>query len=215
MIGVPAAPTRLTVASGDRSGNGGVVAPANGGSAISSYVITPYLGTVAQPAQTFHSSATFDVVTALTNGKSYTFQVAAHNAVGDRREVGAVRSGEPDRESGADGRDGARHDARRRQERDRRRLRAPAVSLHTRRFEHLEPGGRQHRSVARGHVVGYADGRRRARREQGRRVRPARRHAASCRTTGTCSTRSSTTPAPATPPATVTGSSISSPRAAT
>jgi predicted lipoprotein with Yx(FWY)xxD motif len=82
VIGVPAAPARLTAAPGNGQATVAWTAPSNGGSAISSYVVTPYLGKVPQPAQTFHSSAASDVVTGLTNGKTYTFKVAARNAVG-------------------------------------------------------------------------------------------------------------------------------------
>ena len=54
----------------------------NGGSAITGYVVTPYLAAVAQTAHTFASTATTEIVTGLTNTKSYTFKVAAKNAVG-------------------------------------------------------------------------------------------------------------------------------------
>ena len=82
VIGVPAAPARLTAAPGNGQATVAWTAPANGGSAISGYVITPYIGKVAQPARAFPSSANFDVVTGLTNSKAYSFKVAAHNAVG-------------------------------------------------------------------------------------------------------------------------------------
>jgi hypothetical protein len=54
----------------------------NGGSAITGYVITPYLKTTALPARTFRSSATTDIVTGLTAKKSYRFKVAARNSIG-------------------------------------------------------------------------------------------------------------------------------------
>ena len=57
-------------------------APSDGGSAISSYTVTPYVGGVAQAPQTFTASATSQVVSGLTNGTSYTFRVTATNAVG-------------------------------------------------------------------------------------------------------------------------------------
>ena len=43
---------------------------------------TPYVGGVAQPAHTFNSTGADQVVTGLTNGTTYTFKVAARNAVG-------------------------------------------------------------------------------------------------------------------------------------
>ena len=58
-------------------------APAtNGGSAITGYVVTPYITGVAQATQTFNTTATTDTVTGLTNGTAYTFTVAAINGVG-------------------------------------------------------------------------------------------------------------------------------------
>ena len=61
-------------------------APPNGGSAITLYIVTPYLGAKAQPAHQFHSKQTTEVVTGLTNGKAYTFRVAAHNAKGTGKQ---------------------------------------------------------------------------------------------------------------------------------
>jgi len=79
---VPAAPTGVTVA----PGNGDVTvtwsAPNDGGSSITSYIVTPYVGGAAQVAQTFTSPATSQVVLGLSNGTTYTFTVAATNAVG-------------------------------------------------------------------------------------------------------------------------------------
>ena len=67
-------------------GNGSAVvswtAPANNGSAITGYVVTPYIGFIAQPARTFNSTATTQTITGLTNGTTYMFKVAAKNANG-------------------------------------------------------------------------------------------------------------------------------------
>jgi hypothetical protein len=59
-------------------------APAsNGGSPITGYTITPYIGSTAQtPVQVNNGSATSATVTALTNGTSYTFTVTASNSGG-------------------------------------------------------------------------------------------------------------------------------------
>jgi hypothetical protein len=54
----------------------------DGGSAITSYRIVPYIGNNAQTAVTTPSAATGFTVTGLTNGTAYTFTVAANNAVG-------------------------------------------------------------------------------------------------------------------------------------
>jgi hypothetical protein len=59
-------------------------APADGGSPITSYTVTPYLGTTAQPSTVLTGSPppTSTTIGGLTNGSSYTFTVAAGNAVG-------------------------------------------------------------------------------------------------------------------------------------
>lgn len=54
----------------------------NGGSALTGYVITPYVGTTAAAQVTVDGDATLTVVTGLTNGATYTFTVKAVNAVG-------------------------------------------------------------------------------------------------------------------------------------
>jgi Fibronectin type III domain len=50
---------------------------------ITAYVVTPYVGPVAQPSVQFNSTATTETVTGLTNGTTYTFTVTAINALGD------------------------------------------------------------------------------------------------------------------------------------
>ena len=58
-------------------------APAsNGGSAVTGYTVTPYIGGVAQAPQIFASVIASQAVTGLTNGTSYTFTVAATNTAG-------------------------------------------------------------------------------------------------------------------------------------
>jgi hypothetical protein len=49
---------------------------------ITSYTITPFVGTVAQPAITVPSSSTSANITGLINGVTYTFMVVANNASG-------------------------------------------------------------------------------------------------------------------------------------
>ena len=60
------------------------IAPSDdGGSAISSYTITPFIGTTAQsPVQVNDGSAASATVTGLANGTAYTFKVSATNGVG-------------------------------------------------------------------------------------------------------------------------------------
>ena len=80
----PAAPTGITASAGNASASVTWTAPANGGSAITSYTVTPYVGGNAQPATTVTGTppATTATVTGLTNGQSYTFTVTATNGVG-------------------------------------------------------------------------------------------------------------------------------------
>ena len=80
----PAAPTGVTATAGNGSASVSWTAPANGGSPITSYTVTPYIGTTAQPSTTVTGNppATSTTVSGLTNGTSYTFAVTATNAVG-------------------------------------------------------------------------------------------------------------------------------------
>jgi hypothetical protein len=81
--GLPGAPTIGSAARGDHQATLTWTAPgSDGGSAISGYVVTPYIGSTAQAAQTFNSTATTQTVTGLTNGVSYSFRVAALTGVG-------------------------------------------------------------------------------------------------------------------------------------
>jgi titin len=79
----PGAPTGISGASGNTQVTLSWTAPASdGGNAVTGYVVTPYLGGVAQTPTTFSSAATTQTVTGLTNGTAYTFTVAAINGAG-------------------------------------------------------------------------------------------------------------------------------------
>src|SRR5262249_25191755 len=80
----PGAPSNVLAASGNASATVRWIAPANGGSPITSYTVTPYIGTTAQTPTGVSGSppATSTVVTGLTNGTAYTFTVSATNAIG-------------------------------------------------------------------------------------------------------------------------------------
>jgi hypothetical protein len=79
----PGAPTAPAASPGSASAVVSWVAPANhGATAITGYVVTPFLAGVAQPARTFNTAATTETITGLTNAKAYTFKVAAKNSAG-------------------------------------------------------------------------------------------------------------------------------------
>ncbi len=80
----PGAPTNVSATAGDGTATVTWTAPGNGGSPITSYVVTPYIGTTAQPSTTVSGSppATTATVSGLTNGTAYTFTATAANAVG-------------------------------------------------------------------------------------------------------------------------------------
>jgi hypothetical protein len=58
----------------------------DGGSALTAYRITPYIGVSPQPTVTVAANTTSTKVTGLTRGTTYTFTVRATNAVGDSPE---------------------------------------------------------------------------------------------------------------------------------
>jgi len=79
---VPGAPTIGTATAGNASATVTWTAPAsNGGSAITGYLITPYLWGKAQKAITVGNVTSF-TVTGLHNWNLYNFTVAAINGVG-------------------------------------------------------------------------------------------------------------------------------------
>ena len=79
----PDAPGSVTATAGDGSATVSWTVPANGGSPITGYTVTPYVGTTAGTPVTVSGSppATTATVSGLTNGTAYTFRVAATNAV--------------------------------------------------------------------------------------------------------------------------------------
>jgi hypothetical protein len=82
----PAAPTGVTAIPGDSVVRLSWTAPGDGGSPITSYTVTRYVGAVSQGSHTYLSSATSHLVKGLANGTTYTFTVAAANAVGSGPE---------------------------------------------------------------------------------------------------------------------------------
>jgi uncharacterized protein YkwD len=85
----PGSPSGVTAVAGDAKATVSWTAPTStGGSAITSYVITPYKAGVAQPTVASAGTGTSKLVTGLANGSSYTFKVAAVNGVGTGHQSG-------------------------------------------------------------------------------------------------------------------------------
>ncbi len=81
---VPGPPTGVTASGASAQALVSWVEPAsNGGSSITGYTVTPYVGTTAQTPVEVGGSTTSTVVKGLTNGTSYTFTVTAKNALGN------------------------------------------------------------------------------------------------------------------------------------
>jgi hypothetical protein len=78
----PAAPSGVIATAGNGTATVSWTAPATGGSPITGYTVTPYIGGTAKPATTVGGTATSATVTGLANGTSYTFTVTATNAIG-------------------------------------------------------------------------------------------------------------------------------------
>ena len=82
LVGSPQAPVFQSATPRNASAQVQWWPPANNGSAITGYVVTPYIGLAAQPQQTFNGPANSVLVTGLTNGTAYTFTISARNGVG-------------------------------------------------------------------------------------------------------------------------------------
>ncbi|HET7486281.1 MAG TPA: fibronectin type III domain-containing protein [Acidimicrobiales bacterium] len=80
----PGAPSAVTASPADGAASVTWTAPSNGGGTITSYTVTPYVGTTAQAPVPVTGSPppTTTTVGGLTNGTAYTFTVSATNAVG-------------------------------------------------------------------------------------------------------------------------------------
>ena len=80
----PGTPTGVSATAGNGSATVTWTAPSDGGSPITSYTVTPYVGSTAQTPTDRHRPAAADhaTVSGLTNGTTYTFTVSATNAIG-------------------------------------------------------------------------------------------------------------------------------------
>ena len=74
-------------------------APDDGGSTITKYTVTPYVGSTAQTPKdvTGNPAATSTTISGLTNGTAYTFKVSATNAVGTSAQSAASDPVDPGR----------------------------------------------------------------------------------------------------------------------
>jgi hypothetical protein len=80
----PDAPASVSATAGDGQATVGWSAPNDNGSPVTSYKVTPYIGSNAQTATVVSGNppATGTTITGLTNGTTYTFTVSATNAIG-------------------------------------------------------------------------------------------------------------------------------------
>ena len=80
--GTPGTPTGVSAQGDSKAAILSWTAPSDGGSAITSYTVTPYVNSAAQDPVVVNAPATGARVTGLTNGTGYTFRVAATNGAG-------------------------------------------------------------------------------------------------------------------------------------
>ncbi len=98
----PGAPTGVSATAGVEQATVNWTPPANdGGSPISSYRITPYIGANAQTPTTVSAPASSKTITGLTGGTTYTFTVTAINSVGPGQESAASNATTPTTSPGA------------------------------------------------------------------------------------------------------------------
>ena len=82
-IAVPSAPPTVTAVAGPGQATVSWTVPSSdGGSPITGYTVTPYVGYFVLPSTTFGPASTSQTLTGLTNGTSYRFSVVAINGAG-------------------------------------------------------------------------------------------------------------------------------------
>ena len=93
----PATPGAPSATAGDGQAIVNWTAPDDGGSTITKYTVTPFIGSAAQAPKdvTGSPAATSTTMTGLTNGTAYTFKVSATNAVGTSNDSAASNAVTP------------------------------------------------------------------------------------------------------------------------
>ncbi|HEY1285353.1 MAG TPA: DUF4082 domain-containing protein [Solirubrobacterales bacterium] len=92
----PEAPTGVSATAGPLQATVNWTAPSSdGGSPITSYRVTPYIGSAAQTPVSVAAPASSTTITGLSGGTTYTFKVAAINAVGPGQDSAASNSVTP------------------------------------------------------------------------------------------------------------------------
>ncbi len=92
----PEAPEGVSASSATAQAMVSWTAPYSGGSPITGYTITPYVGGTTQTPISVSASTRSTVITGLTNGTSYTFKVAAINSLGTGEQSQASNAVTPD-----------------------------------------------------------------------------------------------------------------------
>jgi hypothetical protein len=84
LVSSPGAPTAVTATAGNATATVFWSSPSDGGGPITSYTITPFIGSAAQATTTVPGSPppTSSPVYGLTNGATYTFAITATNSAG-------------------------------------------------------------------------------------------------------------------------------------
>jgi len=95
-LSAPSAPTITSATASEGQATVAWNAPSiDGGSPITGYEVTPYIGLDAQSPVTVDADTTSTTIDGLTNGTAYTFTVAAQNAIGTGEESAASEAVTP------------------------------------------------------------------------------------------------------------------------